>query len=373
MGQGIGDLDSGLTIDFLKGIYPPDYEDDGSEDDNEVGFQKEINEEEDIDIDEVENSDHQSDEAALMAAVIQEINGQQPRATVASVSEPSQSSAERKKDIVTQVMQEQRLFDTSTKAEAVVKQELAVQVIQEHSYAKSPQLETSVSQSSHVVNSQQPRANVASYSGLLRYTAASASFSSSTSRTVKQSLAESKKDIVTLAMQEQKQEPRRASGTSIIDLTMAVTGNEEEEVNNNKLVDWPPVYIEDYKRLGEGSWLNTNILDFYMNNLSNNLSAEKRRNIYIYETTFFSVLSGVNGLNEVKNYFNEVNFFDKEIIAALIYYNRQASHLWLRQELKKCKFSFICLSYEKCSRAHNIHLSLSSQSQVGLRLVSGQS
>ena len=372
MGQGIGDLDSGLTIDFLKGIYPPDYEDDGSEDDNEVGFQKEINEEEDIDIDEVENSDHQSDEAALMAAVIQEINGQQPRTTVASVSGPPQntatsashnvlhvSSAERKKDIVTQVMQEKGLFDTIPKAEAVVKQEPGAQVIQEHSYAKRPQLETHVSQPS-----QQPKANVAS-----------ASFSSFASRTVKhmQSPAESKKDIVTQAMQEQKLFDIMPKANDSIDLTMAVTGNEEEEVNNNKLVDWPPVYIEDYKRLGEGSWLNTNILDFYMNNLSNNLSAEKRRNIYIYETTFFSVLSGVNGLNEVKNYFNEVNFFDKEIIAALIYYNRQASHLWLRQELKKCKFSFICLSYEKCSRAHNIHLSLSSQSQVGLRLVSGQS
>ena len=27
---------------------------------------------------------------------------------------------------------------------------------------------------------------------------------------------------------------------------------------------------------------------------------------------------------------------------------------WLRQELKKCKSSFVCLSDEKCSRAHNI-------------------
>ena len=37
---------------------------------------------------------------------------------------------------------------------------------------------------------------------------------------------------------------------------------------------------------------------------------------------------------------------------------------WLRQELKKCKCSSVCLSGEKCSRAHNLHLSLSGQSQV---------
>ena len=58
---------------------------------------------------------------------------------------------------------------------------------------------------------------------------------------------------------------------------------------------------------------------------------------------------------------------------------------WLCQELKKCKFffvrSFICLSDEKFSRAHNIHLishqvslrSVSDQSQVSLSSVSGQS
>ena len=34
---------------------------------------------------------------------------------------------------------------------------------------------------------------------------------------------------------------------------------------------------------------------------------------------------------------------------------------------------FVCLSDEKCSRAHNLHLSLSGQSQVSLRSVPGQS
>ena len=37
---------------------------------------------------------------------------------------------------------------------------------------------------------------------------------------------------------------------------------------------------------------------------------------------------------------------------------------WLRKELKKCKSSFVvCSSEEKFSRAHNIHLSFSGQSQ----------
>ena len=34
---------------------------------------------------------------------------------------------------------------------------------------------------------------------------------------------------------------------------------------------------------------------------------------------------------------------------------------------------FVCLSDEKCSKAHNIHLSLSGQSQFSLRSVPGQS
>ena len=46
-------------------------------------------------------------------------------------------------------------------------------------------------------------------------------------------------------------------------------------------------------------------------------------------------------------------------------------HFWLRQELKKCKCLFVRSSDEKCSRAHIVHLSLSGQSQVDLRLVSG--
>ena len=48
-------------------------------------------------------------------------------------------------------------------------------------------------------------------------------------------------------------------------------------------------------------------------------------------------------------------------------------NFWLRQELKKCKYSSVCLSGEKWSRAHNIHLSLSGQAQVSLRSLPGLS
>ena len=163
------------------------------------------------------------------------------------------------------------------------------------SYAKMPQLGgTTVvqpqavqqSQPSFVVNSQQPRATVASVSRPSQYTTASAAVSSSASRTVKhiQTPAERKKDILAQAMQEQKlfdkmpraktvvkQEPGVAPGSNIksvrkpatlvpncTDLTRAVTGNPELENNNNdnKLVDWPhSVYINDYQNLGEGKWV----------------------------------------------------------------------------------------------------------------------
>ena len=53
--------------------------------------------------------------------------------------------------------------------------------------------------------------------------------------------------------------------------------------------------------------MNTNIMNFYLQHLYYELSPEKMSDIYVYDTTFFSVLSGENGLN----------FFDKEIIAAL--------------------------------------------------------
>ena len=202
------------------------------------------------------------------------------------------------------------------------------------SYAKIPQLGgTAVvqpqavqqSQPSFVVNSQQPRATVASGSRASQYTAASASsaVTSASSRTVKhvQSPVERKKDILAHAMHGQKHSGLANPNT--IDLTLAenkeledLLNNYEKEMNNNgQLVDPPhPVFIDDYARLGEGAWLNTNILDFYLHHIYNQLPPEKRRNIFIYETTFFSVLGGVDGLNQVRGYFKEINFFDKKCL-----------------------------------------------------------
>ena len=331
---------------FFQGIYPPDYEDEEQGEEVEVENNDNIvdgvkNEEEDMDTDigDAEISD-QSDsepygisersvhEADIMAQVIQELNSQPPRVTVASVSPPSehtavsssvsppsqltaasaavsssasrtvkhmQTPAERKKDILAQAMQEHEIFGTMLVPNHDDINHLKAQVIQEHSYARMPQLGgTTVvqpqadqqPQPSFVVNSQQPRATVASVSRPSQYTTASAAVSSSASRTVKhiQTPAERKKDILAQAMQEQKlfdkmpraktvvkQEPGVAPGSNIksvrkpatlvpncTDLTRAVTGNPELENNNNdnKLVDWPhSVYINDYQNLGEGKWV----------------------------------------------------------------------------------------------------------------------
>merc|ERR1711911_230589 len=57
----------------------------------------------------------------------------------------------------------------------------------------------------------------------------------------------------------------------------------------------------------------------------------------------------------------------------------QAVHLWKflaplgAQEMQIFICLSVCLFGDKCSRAHNIHLSLPGQSQDSLRLVSGQS
>ena len=225
---------------------------------------------------------------------------------------------------------------------------LISQVIQEHSYAKTPQL-GSVAKPSLVVNSQQPRTTEVLVSrpsqSLLTSTADTAKdIQSPTNQMQEQRLFDANPKVEAVVKTGPdvksviKPPQNQTSGTpNKIDLTLAVTGNSqledlfrsfEEEVNNNEqLVDWPhPVYIEDYKRLGEGEWLNTNILDFYLNHIYHQLPVEKRRNIYVYDTTFFNVLDSVNGVNAVRTYFSDINFFDKEIIAALKTFNIICSH-----------------------------------------------
>ena len=208
---------------------------------------------------------------------------------------------------------------------------LMAQVIKEHSYAKTPQLET-LAQPSLVVNSQQPSITVPSVSRP----------SHSPSRQIQEqklfdAIPKVEADVKAGPDVIKPLQNKTSGNPNRIDLTIAVSGNKEvedlytsfeEEINNNEqLVSRPhPVYIDDYKRLAEGEWLNTNILDFYLQHVYNNLPAEKMRNIYVHDTTFFSVLSGVDGLNQVKNYFKTVNFFDKEIISALKTFNFINSH-----------------------------------------------
>ena len=59
----------------------------------------------------------------------------------------------------------------------------------------------------------------------------------------------------------------------------------EEEDPNYMLVDWPrPVFVEDYKQLSEGTWLGTQLMDFYMYHVYQNLtpaSASGQRHVPI--------------------------------------------------------------------------------------------
>ena len=108
---------------------------------------------------------------------------------------------------------------------------------------------------------------------------------------------------------------------NIIDLTMSVNSNpelanlltsfEEESSNNSLLVDWPsPIYIEDYKLLNEGQWLSTHMVDFYLQHLYYELPSNQQAEVFVFETTFFSVLTSM-GLGAVSSYFQNTNFFDK--------------------------------------------------------------
>ena len=288
----------------LAGIYPPDYENDEEEDDEPGDVDNE-------DTGEEEEGAEDTDEAA---------------------------------NICEKDFGHDDISDDVRGHEAA----LIAQVIQEHSYAKIPQLGT-VAQPSLVVNSQQPRACEVSMSrpskSLLTSTGdAAKDLQSPTNQMQEQRLFDAIPKVEAVVKTGPnvksviKPLQKKTSGTpNCIDLTLAVTGNSqlkdlfssfEEEINNNEqLVDWPhPVYIEDYKRLGEGEWLNTNILDFFLQHIYHQLPVEKRRNIYVYDTTFFNVLDSVDGLNQVRTYFNDINFFDKEIIAALKTFYLICSH-----------------------------------------------
>ena len=239
------------------------------------------------------------------------VNSQQPRAAVASSMSSTSASS-----LVDQVMQEQKLLDTITCDDSDHMRgheaALVAQVIKEHSYAKIPQIGTVASMS------KPPQ--------------------SQTQQVQEQKLF----DAIPKAESVVKQEPDVAppvkagplpSGSDVkpvrntpnlIDTTMAVSSNpelinlvntfEEETNDNDLLVDWPsPIYIEDYKVLAEGKWLSNNVVDFYLQHLYCGLPADLQAEVFVFQTTFFSVLRDL-GLGAVSSYFKDTNFFDKEHI-----------------------------------------------------------
>ena len=180
------------------------------------------------------------------------------------------NSNQPRNNITAPSLEEQKLFDTMPKVEAVVKQELGMGVADSPSVKAGPLL----------------------------------------------SVPDVKPVI--------KPPPKQFVNPNIIDLTMTVTANpdlsdlltcfEEESSNNFLLVDWPsPLYIEDYKLLAEGQWLSTHLVDFYLQHLFHQLPSNQQSQLFVFETTFFSVLRDL-GLGAVSSYFKDTNFFDKEKI-----------------------------------------------------------
>ena len=246
-----------------------------------------------------------------------EVNSQQPRAAVmASMSSPSAPS------LVDQVMQEQKLLDATTcesdfgsgthHDDEGDEAALVAQVIKEHSYAMIPQLGAVASMS------KPPQ--------------------SQTQQVQEQKLFDAIPKAESVVKQEPDVAPPVKAGSlpsgpdvkpvrntpNLIDTTMAVSSNpelinlvntfEEETNDNNLLVDWPsPIYIEDYKGLAEGKWLSNNVVDFYLQHLYYGLPADLQAEVFVFQTTFFSVLRDL-GLGAVSSYFKDTNFFDKEHI-----------------------------------------------------------
>ena len=236
-----------------------------------------------------------------------EVNSQQPRAAVmASMSSPSAPS------LVDQVMQEQKLLDATTcesdfgsgthHDDEGDEAALVAQVIKEHSYAmsKPPQSQTQQVQEQKLFDAIPKAESVVKQEP-------------DVAPSVKAGSLPSGPDV----------KPVRNT-PNLIDTTMAVSSNpelinlvntfEEETNDNNLLVDWPsPIYIEDYKGLAEGKWLSNNVVDFYLQHLYYGLPADLQAEVFVFQTTFFSVLRDL-GLGAVSSYFKDTNFFDKEHI-----------------------------------------------------------
>ena len=81
----------------------------------------------------------------------------------------------------------------------------------------------------------------------------------------------------------------------------------EEEDPNYMLVDWPrPVFVEDYKQLSEGTWLGTQLIDFYLYHVHQSLPPARQNDIYLFTTDFYRALT-IDRQTRVR----DANLFDK--------------------------------------------------------------
>ena len=80
----------------------------------------------------------------------------------------------------------------------------------------------------------------------------------------------------------------------------------EEDDPNYMLVDWPrPVFVEDYKQLAEGTWIGTQLLDFFLYHVHQNLPPAEQNDIHLFPTDFFRA-------RDKHACVRDVNLFDKE-------------------------------------------------------------
>ena len=94
----------------------------------------------------------------------------------------------------------------------------------------------------------------------------------------------------------------------------------EDRDPNFMLVDWPrPVYVEDYNQLSEGEWIGTQLLDFYLYHVHQNLPAPSQNDIHLFTTEFYLSLSRDK---QRHLHVRGANLFDKEhqLISYLIFY-----------------------------------------------------
>ena len=82
----------------------------------------------------------------------------------------------------------------------------------------------------------------------------------------------------------------------------------EEDNPNFMLVDWPrPVFVEDYKQLSDGLWIGTQLLDFYLHHVHQNLPSAGQNDIYLFTTDLYC-----SWTRHRQTLVRDANLFDKE-------------------------------------------------------------